>query len=158
MVFGRRDCADREESLTAQLGQESERNAGLLAEIDELEKGYQEKLTAFDEVKRLTDALIKDSKKFEKEEVGLSEKKKHLVTKQKKMKKGISDVSRAVHLCQHAAYDQDGHARSEAISAIDNYTTELETNRAKVTNLEKKLEEEEAELDEVRESLKGALR
>jgi hypothetical protein len=39
------------------------------------------------------DALIKDSKKFEKEEVGLAEKKKHLVTKQKKLKKTITDVS-----------------------------------------------------------------
>jgi hypothetical protein len=46
------------------------------------------------EVKHLTDALIKDSKKFEKEEVGLSEKKKHLTTKQKKFKKSLADVSR----------------------------------------------------------------
>jgi structural maintenance of chromosome 4 len=38
------------------------------------------------------DALIKDSKKFEKEEVGLAEKKKHLVTKQKKLKKSIAEV------------------------------------------------------------------
>lgn len=45
------------------------------------------------EVKRLTDALAKDSKKFEKEEVGLQEKRKHLVTKQKKFKKSIQEVS-----------------------------------------------------------------
>ena len=35
---------------------------------------------------------MKDSKKFEKEEVGLLEKKKHLTTKQKKFKKSITDV------------------------------------------------------------------
>jgi len=145
-----------QETLTTQLGQEQERNAGLLAEIEELEKGYQEKLAAFDEVKRLTDALIKDSKKFEKEEVGLSEKKKHLVTKQKKMRKGISDVSRRNdHHAKPASNRQDGHARSEAIAAIDNFSTELETNRVKVANLESKLENEEAELDEIRDSLKG---
>ncbi len=44
------------------------------------------------EVKQLTDALVKDSKRFEKEEVGLQEKKKHLSTKQKKFKKSITDV------------------------------------------------------------------
>lgn len=44
------------------------------------------------EVKKLTDSLVKDSKKFEKEQVALSEKKKHLVTKQKKFKKSITDV------------------------------------------------------------------
>lgn len=82
-----------QESLTAELADEQERNAGLLSEIGDLQKGYDEKLAAFDEVKRLTDALIKDSKKFEKEEVGLSEKKKHLVTKQKKVKKSLTDVS-----------------------------------------------------------------
>jgi len=36
--------------------------------------------------------LVKDSKKFEKEQVALAEKKKHLVTKQKKFKKSITDV------------------------------------------------------------------
>lgn len=75
------------------MNEEQERNAGLLSEIGDLQKGYDEKLSAFEEVKRLTDALTKDSKKFEKEEVGLSEKKKHLTTKQKKIKKSITDVS-----------------------------------------------------------------
>lgn len=50
---------------------------------------------------------------------------------------------------------QDGHARSEAASSIENYGAELDTNRKKVADLEKKLEAEEAELDEVRDSLKG---
>ena len=80
-----------------------------MAEIADLQTGYDEKLAAFEashldcmlniattrieqEVKRLTDALVKDSKKFEKEEVGLQEKKKHLTTKQKKFKKSITDV------------------------------------------------------------------
>jgi hypothetical protein len=35
---------------------------------------------------------VKDSKKFEKEQVALAEKKKHLITKQKKFKKSITDV------------------------------------------------------------------
>ncbi|KAL7424908.1 Structural maintenance of chromosomes protein 4 [Cryptotrichosporon argae] len=127
------------ESLNAQLIEEQERNAGQLAEIDHLQKGYDEKLAAFDEVKRLTDALVKDSKKFEKEEVGLQEKKKHLTTKQKKIKKSIAD---------------DGHVKAEAQSTVKNCEAELETNRAKVTDLEAKLEAEEDELEQIRDSLK----
>lgn len=38
-----------------------------------------------------------------------------------------------------------------------NLSQELEINRAKVNNLEAKLVSEEAELDDVRESLKGEL-
>ncbi|ORX37975.1 RecF/RecN/SMC N terminal domain-domain-containing protein [Kockovaella imperatae] len=127
------------QSLTAQLAEEQQKNAGHLTEIDDLQKGYDEKLAAFEDVKRLTDALVKDSKKFEKEEVGLQEKKKHLSTKQKKLKKTIAE---------------DGHARSEAQATIDNLTSELEANRNKVTTLETKLAAEEAELEEVRDSLK----
>ncbi|WWD20077.1 hypothetical protein CI109_104551 [Kwoniella shandongensis] len=127
------------ENLTAELSQEQDRNADHLAKIDGLQKEYDEKLAAFDEVKRLTDALVKDSKKYEKEEVGLAEKKKHLVTKQKKFKKSIAD---------------DGHAKSEASSSIQNFSAELETNRKKVTDLEDKLESEQAELEEVVDSLK----
>lgn len=41
------------------------------------------------------------------------------------------------------------------MAAIENFSQELEVNRVKVTKLEDKLVEEEAELDEVRESLKG---
>ncbi|ORY34983.1 RecF/RecN/SMC N terminal domain-domain-containing protein [Naematelia encephala] len=127
------------ENLTAELAEEQERNAGQLAEIDELQNGYNEKLAAFEEVKHLTDALVKDSKKYEKEEVGLQEKKKHLSTKQKKIKKSIHD---------------DGHARSEALAAIENHAAELETTRAKLANLEEKLVTEEAELEEIRDSLR----
>ncbi|WWC93076.1 uncharacterized protein L201_008041 [Kwoniella dendrophila CBS 6074] len=127
------------ENLNSELTNEQERNADHLSKIGDLQKEYDEKLAAFDEVKRLTDALVKDSKKFEKEEVGLAEKRKHLVTKQKKFKKSIQE---------------DGHAKSEASSAIDNYTADLEKNRTKVADLEEKLETEQAELEEVVDSLK----
>lgn len=51
----------------------------------------------------MSDALVKDSKKFEKEEVGLQEKKKHLNTKLKKLKKSLTDVS-----ASSASYGRDG--------------------------------------------------
>lgn len=127
------------DQLNAQLAEEQERNAHHLAQIEDLQKGYDAKLADFEEVKRLTDALVKDAKKIEKEEVGLSEKKKHLVSKQKKLKKSVTE---------------DGHARSEALGTVQNCQGQLETNRAKVADLEVKLEAEEKELEEVRDSLK----
>ncbi|OCF77743.1 hypothetical protein I204_01743 [Kwoniella mangroviensis CBS 8886] len=127
------------EKLNSDLTSEQERNADHLSRIGDLQKEYNERLAAYEEVKRLTDALLKDAKKFEKEEVGLAEKKKHLVTKQKKFKKSIQD---------------DGHARSEALSAIENHNADLEKNRTKVTDLEGKLETEQAELEEVVDDLK----
>jgi len=130
------------EKLNATLEEEQQRNAHHLAEIESLQKGYEAKLADYEEVKRLTDALIKDAKKIEKEEVGLQEKKKHLVSKQKKFKKQIND---------------DGHVKSEALATVENCGEVIETNRTKVAELERKLEAEEAELEEVRDSLKGEL-
>jgi structural maintenance of chromosome 4 len=49
---------------------------------------------------------------------------------------------------------QDGHARSEATAANTNFDSELDSNRSKVAELEKKLVVEEAELDEIRDALK----
>lgn len=50
---------------------------------------------------------------------------------------------------------QDGHARSEALNAYKDYGENLETTRVKVADLEQKLETEYAELEEIRDSLKG---
>jgi structural maintenance of chromosome 4 len=59
------------DSLTAELSEEQERNAHHLAQIEDLQKDHDEKLATFEEVKRLTDALVKDTKRIEKEEVAL---------------------------------------------------------------------------------------
>lgn len=90
--------ANLQDSLNAQLTDEQERNAHHLAEIAELQTAYDEKLATFEEVKKFADQLVKDSKKFEKEEVGLSEKKKHLGTRVKKAKKSITDVSTGIRI------------------------------------------------------------
>lgn len=79
--------------MTAELEAEQQDNAHHLAEIEELQKAYDEKLSDFEEVKKFVDSLSKDTKKYEKEEVGLLEKKKHLSTRVKKVKKSITDVS-----------------------------------------------------------------
>ncbi|KLT44076.1 hypothetical protein CC85DRAFT_311309 [Cutaneotrichosporon oleaginosum] len=127
------------DGLNAQLTGEQERNGDLLAQIEHLQQEYNDKAASWETVKKACDALIKDAKKLEKEEVGFQEKRKHLVSKQKKLKKSISD---------------DGHAKSEAMATIQNCSGAIETNRTKVIELERKLEAEEKELEEVRDSLK----
>lgn len=64
-----------------------------MAEIDALKTAFDEKLEAFEEVKHHVTALLKEAKKFEKEELSLNEKKKHLAGKQKKLSKTLTDVS-----------------------------------------------------------------
>lgn len=62
-----------------------------------------------------------------------------MVSKQKKLKKSIAD---------------DNHVKSEALASIDGFEEQLEVNKVKIADLERKLEVEEAELEEVRDSLK----
>ncbi|KIR29545.1 hypothetical protein I309_01614 [Cryptococcus deuterogattii LA55] len=127
------------ERLEGQLAAEQERNAEHIATVDDLQKEYEERLASIAEVKAMLDKLHKEAKKYEKEQVGYAEKKKHLETKMKKIKKSITE---------------DGHAKSEALAAIESYTEQLEKNRKKVTDLEEKLESEQAELEEIVDSLK----
>lgn len=61
--------------------------------MDDLQKEYEERLASIAEVKAMLDKLHKEAKKYEKEQVGYAEKKKHLETKMKKIKKSITEVS-----------------------------------------------------------------
>lgn len=61
--------------------------------VDDLQKEYEERLASIAEVKAMLDKLHKEAKKYEKEQVGYAEKKKHLETKMKKIKKSITEVS-----------------------------------------------------------------
>lgn len=128
------------QQLEQQLEAERERNASHLEEITELQRAYEEKVEATDQVRKHVEDLQRDLKKLEKEEVGLSEKRKHLVSKQKKLKKSLTD---------------EGHAKAEALSWVTNHGEEIERAQARLAELEAKLEREEAELEQVRDSLKG---
>jgi structural maintenance of chromosome 4 len=76
---------------------EQDKNAGNIAETDTLANAYNEKLEAFEEVKKHVEILVQDAKKLSKEELSLSEKKKHLVAKQKKLKRTLTEVLLATH-------------------------------------------------------------
>lgn len=70
----------------------------------------------------------------------MQEQKKHFATKQKKLKKQVSD---------------DTHAKTEAASNIRDRRDEVAKLTGELAKIEKQLSAEEALLDEIRDSLKG---
>lgn len=69
----------------------------------------------------------------------MSEKKKHLTTKKKKLEKSIKD---------------DGHARSEAVSNAESQEEIMDSTRNKLDELEHKLVTDESDLERIRDSLR----
>lgn len=130
-------------------------------------------------VRKETAKLTKDLALHEKEEVKLQEKKKHAVTKQKKLKKTISDVRRCPfasdllssltifvflititltfgHDRVRVPESQDTHALSEAQATIETLGAQLKKRRKELEALEAELEAEEGELEVIQDSLKGS--
>lgn len=80
--------------MTTQLAQEKLKNAGNVAEIETLEGSYNERVKAFDVVKKELAPLTKQLQSLEKQEVQLGEKRKHIMTKGKKITKSLKEVRR----------------------------------------------------------------
>ncbi|KAG8978021.1 hypothetical protein FRB90_008589, partial [Tulasnella sp. 427] len=127
------------ETLTKQLEQERDKNKDTIAAIDELQRAYDERVKAFEIVKKETAPLVKQLQTLEKQEVTLQEKRKHVMTKGKKLAKSLKE---------------DNTSRGEAERLIENHTESMDKNRKEVEKLEKSLEVEEAELEKIAESLK----
>lgn len=81
-----------QDALTQQLQQEKDKNKGTIAEIEELEQAYEERVKAFEVVKKETAPLVKQLQTLEKQEVTLQEKRKHIMTKGKKLTKSLKEV------------------------------------------------------------------
>lgn len=77
---------------------------------------------------------------MDRSDVQLQEKRKHVVTKVKKLEKSIST---------------DTHARAEAQTWVKNHGDETIKVRKDLDKMERTLEKEEAELEKVRDGLKG---
>ncbi|UZJ52199.1 hypothetical protein CBS101457_001519 [Exobasidium rhododendri] len=133
-------AAEAMEKFKSVMKEEREKNAGSKGEIEALEKEYKKVNSEFDLIAKENDKVVKELSKYEKEDVQLQEKRKHLETKKKKLAKSMNE---------------DKHASSEARSTQINSSEEIETLEKEVKKLESALEKEEAELDRIRESLKG---
>lgn len=83
--------------------------------------------------------MSKELVAFEREDVQMQEKRKHLINKQKKLKKTITD---------------DTHARSEAATWQRSYGDDMEKLKAEMEKHEANLAREEAELERICDGLK----
>ncbi|KIO24616.1 hypothetical protein M407DRAFT_26046 [Tulasnella calospora MUT 4182] len=128
------------DALTQQLQQEKDKNKDTIGAIEELQHAYDERVKAFEVVKKETAPLVKQLQALEKQEVTLQEKRKHIMAKGKKLTKSLKE---------------DHNARAEAERLIENHAESVEKHRKEVEQLESSLESEEAELEKITEGLKG---
>lgn len=128
------------EKLRKRIGEETEKNAGSKAEMDQLDVEFKAINAEYEKIAKETDKVVKELAKLEKDDVQLKEQRKHLETKKKKIEKSMND---------------EKHATSEARSTLENSSEEISNLAKEIAKLEDSLEKEEGELEKVREGLKG---
>ncbi|KAF8336456.1 uncharacterized protein EI90DRAFT_3119718 [Cantharellus anzutake] len=133
-------CKREIAKLEARLTKEIEKNKDNIAETEALQAEYKDREAQYEVVRNETAKLVKDLAAHEKEEVKLQEKKKHVATKHKKLKKSIVE---------------DGHAKNEAESTVETFASQLKKRKREIDALEVELAREEEEMEVVQESLKG---
>ncbi|KAF6834897.1 nuclear condensin complex subunit smc4 [Colletotrichum musicola] len=126
--------------MQAQLDDELERHHGSEKVIKQLQKAYSQGSKEFEAEAKNAEALVKEMAKFEQERVKFDEKKKFLKDKQKKLEKSMANAEKSAE---------------EADETIAQCTEEIETRAKEIASLEVRVQEEEAELATIRESLKG---
>ncbi|KDN65291.1 putative RecF/RecN/SMC N terminal domain-containing protein [Colletotrichum sublineola] len=126
--------------MQAQLDEELEKHHGSEKIIKELQKSYSRGNKEFEVQAKETEALVKEMAKFEQERVKFDEKKKFLKDKQKKLQKTIANAEKS---------------SVEAEETIAQCTEEIEDRAKEIASLEIRVQEEEAELATIRDSLKG---
>lgn len=141
------ECADNirvtEEAILQMqelLNMELEKHEGNESGIKEMEKAYKRGMRAYESMEKETQSLAKEMAKYDKETVKFEEKKKFLAGKQKKLEKSMQTARLAASECE---------------SLVEKHTNDIEKKTEETAQLEKEMKTEEAELSEIRESLKG---
>ncbi|KAK1147400.1 Structural maintenance of chromosomes protein 4 [Aspergillus melleus] len=141
------ECADNirvtEEAILQMqelLNMELEKHEGNESGIKEMEKAYKRGMRAYESMEKDTQSLVKEMAKYDKETVKFEEKKKFLAGKQKKLEKSMQTARLAASECE---------------SLVEKHTHDIEKKTKETAQLEKEMQAEEAELSEIRESLKG---
>ncbi|KAH9058282.1 RecF/RecN/SMC N terminal domain-containing protein [Lactarius vividus] len=125
--------------IEKELTDERERNKDDIAHLESLEKHYTERVQIYEEVKAAAAEALKEMAAYEKQEVGLEEKRKHANSKAKKLKKSLQD---------------DESARSDALRSIQDNTAKMKNEKKKADQYEEELQREEKVLEGIRDSLK----
>lgn len=126
--------------MQAQLDAELEKHQGSEQIIKQLQKAYSKGSKEFEAQEKTVQSLVKEASKFEQERVKFDEKRKFLTDKQNKLEKTIANAERSAE---------------EADETIEQCAQEIASRAEDITSLEQRVQEEEAELVTIRESLKG---
>ncbi|KAI9511860.1 RecF/RecN/SMC N terminal domain-containing protein [Russula earlei] len=126
--------------IEKELAEERERNKDDIMHLESLEGHYAERVQAYEEVKAAAAEALKEMAVYEKQEVGLEEKRKHANGKAKKLKKSLQD---------------DKNARDNALRAVEENVARMKNEKTKADQLEEDLQNEEKVLEGIRDSLKG---
>lgn len=126
--------------MQAQLDAELEKHQGSEHIIKQLQKAYSKGSKEFESQEKSAQALVKEVSKFEQERVKFDEKHKFLTDKQTKLERTITNAEKSAE---------------EADETIEQCTQEIAIRAEEIVNLEQRVQEEEAELATIRESLKG---
>ncbi|KAL6696539.1 RecF/RecN/SMC N terminal domain-containing protein [Trichoderma pleuroticola] len=126
--------------MQAELDVELEKHEGSQQLIKKLEGQYEMGRREFEIQEKQTQVLSKELAKFEQERVKFDEKKKFLEDKRKKLEKTIRNNERTA---------------AEAVETIEQCGADIETRSQEIEAMETLAKEEEAELTNIRESMKG---
>ncbi len=126
--------------MQAQLDAELEKHQGSEHIIKQLQKAYSKGSKDFEAQDKQVQALLKEVAKFEQERVKFDEKRKFLADKRKKLEKTIANAEKS---------------SADADETIEQCTEDITSRAEEITALEQQLQEEEAELNTIRDSLKG---
>lgn len=126
--------------MQAQLDAELEKHQGSEQVIKQLQKAYAKGSKEFEAQEKNVQALVKEVSKFEQERVKFDEKRKFLTDKQKKLEKTIANAEKSA---------------AEAEETVEQCTEEIASRVEEIAALEERMQEEEAELATIRDSLKG---
>lgn len=129
----------RMDKLQKALAEETEKNKDDIIHLELLQNDYVEREKAYAEVQAAQAEAVKDLASHERKEINLQERKKHAVTKAKKLKKTLQD---------------DTSSRKKAMHTIEDSAEKMEREGAKVEENEASLAEEEKVLERIRDSLK----
>ncbi|KAI9453551.1 RecF/RecN/SMC N terminal domain-containing protein [Lactarius psammicola] len=125
--------------IEKELAEERERNKDDIAHLESLEKHYTERVQIYEEVKAAAAEALKEMAAYEKQEVGLDEKRKHANSKAKKLKKSLHE---------------DENARNDAVRSIQENAAKVKSEKKKADQYEEELQREEKVLEGIRDSLK----
>lgn len=126
--------------MQAQLDAEVEKHNGSAHLIKKLEKAYSKGSKEFEAQEKEVQALVKEMTTFDQERVKFEEKRKFLTDKRRKLERTIASSE---------------NSATEAAESIEQCNEEIETRAEQIAQLEQQVKEEEAELANIRESLKG---